>query len=209
VTLATTTTTTAAFTNIGGAGAIENYNLTNSGNDFLKFNIFNFGVFGTDLVGGGTDTITLNDTGPIGGTDNHVNVLNFKSGGGSGFDILAVQHNGTSISDGNYQSVQGTLFGTTNIAAGVEVVNMDPSGGLFPTGDFPVVWNQAVARTYFDNQIAMIALGDYTFVAYSGADAYIMTVDINTANTFADAGIDLVGVLQGVGSNTMLASNFA
>ena len=213
VNLSTTTTSTTAFT---GTNPIEKYNLTNSGNDTFKANVTTTPIVTVDLVGGGTDTVTINDANAtIGGpgvgpnNDGHANVLNFKSGGGSGFDVLAVQHSGTAISDGNYQSIGGSLLGT-NVSAGVEVVNMDPnSGGIFAIGDFPVVWSQAVARAYFDTPINMIALGDYTFVAYSGADAYIMAVDINTANTFADAGIDLIGVLQGVGNNSMLASNFA
>jgi hypothetical protein len=202
VTLTTTTGNSAAFTG-DGINYVENYNLTSALNDTFKVNAKFAGIvhFGVDLVGGGTDTITLNDDGVISGADVSANVLNFKSGGGSGFDILSVQHSGTSISNGNFLDA----FFNTNVGAGVNVVNVNTT----IIGDIASVWTQAVARTYLDAGIGMIAVGEYTMVAYNGADADIMTVKINTANTFADANIDLVGVLQGVGGNSMLSSNFA
>jgi len=214
VTLTTTTALTTAYTD---TNPIERYNLTSALNDTFKVNVTTTPIVTLDLVGGGTDTVTINDANAtIGGpgvgpnNDGHANVLNFQSGGGSGFDILAVQHAGASISNGNYQSVAGTLV-EADIAAGVNVVNLNPGGPVLnvPMGDFPVLWTQAVARAYFDNAIDDIAVGEYTFIAYSGADAYIMAVDINTVDSFANAGVDLIGILQGVGSNSMLASNFA
>ena len=52
-------------------------------------------------------------------------------------------------------------------------------------------------------------LDEYTVVVYSGANAYVMAVDVIAANNLGTAQIDLVGVLQGVGTNSMLANNFA
>ena len=213
VTLTSTTASSTAFTDLAnaGAGRVDNYILTNAGADTFRVNEQNAGQHTlVNLVGGGTDTLTLNDVNAVlPGADISASVFNFTSGGGGNFDVLSVLHNGTSISNLNYQSFGGSLFGT-NVTAGVNVINLNPtSGGIFALGDIASVWTQAVARTYIDAAVANVAVGDYTVVAYNGADADIMAMHIVTANNVATAQIDLVGVLHGVGSNSMLSSNFA
>ncbi|MFO1081068.1 MAG: hypothetical protein U1E23_10655, partial [Reyranellaceae bacterium] len=206
VTLDSTSANTTAFTNVVNLGVpeVEKYILTNAGADTFTVNTINAATkVSVDLVGGGHDTVKLNDGNASAsfGNDIRADVFNFTSGGGGEADFLNVQHQGTSISSGGFQ----TVTFATNVGAANNAINVNP----VLIGDIGSVWSQATARTYLDLAVNNIAVGDYTFVAYNGADADVMAVHIVTANTWANANIDLVGVLHGVGSNSMLASNFA
>ncbi|MFO1157551.1 MAG: hypothetical protein U1E60_01790 [Reyranellaceae bacterium] len=205
VTLSTTTVKTTASTGNGTGSLVENYVLSNTGNDFFTVNEAAGYTTQVDLTAGGSDFLTLNDTSAaaLPGVDLSTKVINFTSGSGAGFDTLAVLRAGGPISNAGFY----------NIA----VANTDVDGKAQHTAftvDSSVAtiagtWTQAAAQTALGTAIGKIDIGFYTMTVYSGSNADVMAVVIFNADDLATARIDLVGVLQNVGVNTLVAQNFS
>ncbi|MFO1160129.1 MAG: hypothetical protein U1E60_14905 [Reyranellaceae bacterium] len=209
VTLTTTAASTAAFAKFNGGDIdrVEDYVLSNAGNDFFTVNeqvhgdAYNIGL---DVTAGGHDFMTFNDVAAAPtGTDVATNVVGFTSGSGTGFDTLAVKQNGTPVSNAGFY----------NIATANTDINGKAAGTAFTVASSVATivgaWSQAAAQTALDTAIQMVDTGTYTMTVYNGASADVMIVKIVTANTLTDAQIDLVGVLQNVGVNTLVAQNFS
>ena len=116
-------------------------------------------------------------------------------------DVLQIQHGGIDISNRGFETV---IAAATDIVAGTGTVVVASNVAAIVGG-----WNQAAARTALDAAIEKIATGEYTMVVYNGSDADVMSVKIGTADSLADATVDLVGVLHNVGADTLVGFNFS
>ena len=194
---------TTAFT--GNLSApIENYVLSSGANDFFRVNngstLYHAKV---DLSGGGSDFVVLNDVSgaAFSGIDVSSTVVNFASGAGG--DLLQIQKQNASISTGSFQTI---VADATNVGATTKALVVNTSSTIMDDS-----WSQAEAQTALDEAINNIGTGNYAMTVYfTGATtgAYVMGVNIVTANTLTDAKIDLIGVLSNVANNTLTADNF-
>ncbi|MGD9883354.1 MAG: beta strand repeat-containing protein, partial [Reyranella sp.] len=205
VTLSSTTNNvTTAYTD---TDRIENYVLSSNANDFFRVN--NTSTAPADQVevnlsGGGTDFIVLNDGSgaALNSQDVRTTLVNFASGVGG--DVVQVQLNGASISSGG---AVVTAAVDQNIAAATTTVVYNSNLALMDG-----TWSAVEARAALDAALGAGTVADeqlLTMTVYNtDGGAYVMAVQVKDADTFSTANMDLIGVLNTVGVNTLVTTNF-
>jgi hypothetical protein len=204
-TVTLSSTTPNITTAYSGTDRIENYVLSNTGDDFFRVNNSTAGNFySVNITAGGSDRFNLNDnTAAVTGVDVHTTTVGFTGGATAlGGDVLQVQLNGASLSSGGFELI---VAADTDVGAGntTLVIRSD----IFIMGAF----SNANAQTAWGAATDMIAAGNYTGAVYfnDGGNTGYYIMAFTTAADMADAATyDLVGVLSLTAVNTLTAANF-
>ena len=121
--------------------------------------------------------------------------------------------NGAALADGAFQTVTSNA-GTTNIAAGTEVVELAINDAAFVTTSLGNDANSGNIENIIAAAINDIPTGNYTFIVYSNttgtANAGIYTVNItdNTNPDFGGMTVEHIMTLNGVGFGNLADANF-
>jgi hypothetical protein len=187
----------------------ETFVLQSNANDTATFKLANLGATShtIDITAGGADTITLNNVSIDNGTG-VVTVVGFSFLD----DKIGSQVNGTSIVTGAYVNADAGNKITGQASGNVIEIHSLGANGVqvaAPTNPLSLLaaLNQVLAN---GGSAADIADGDYTVIAYNGNNGYVYQVNIAGANGTGggDDTVELIGILQNVGADTLTAANF-
>ena len=191
--------TTAAGGSTVTAGTGADTVIINAGTSATSWTI----NLGSDLA---ADKIVFNHASLGLGDDTVATISNFVVAD----DRVAVNLNGTSLTDGSFQTVTATQ---TNISAGVEVVELVNSS--FVTASLTDDGNNGAIEAIIQSATNGIATGTYTFIIYSStnvstASAGIYTVNITDSTNPGSSGmtVEHIMTLSGVGYGNLTSANF-
>lgn len=197
--------------NVAANAAVENYVLLNTGNDQITFTLANAGAtaFSVDITASaGNDTVVLNNTSILAADTSVVTVTNFKVAN----DRIGSQVAAASIVTGAF--VNADAGNTVTAQTDGNIIHMN-STGLNGVSIAAPALDASLLTTL--NQVLTghgvvgdIANGNYTVVGYNGDSAYIYHVTIagGDGTAGADDIVELVGVLQHVGADSLTATKF-
>jgi hypothetical protein len=185
----------------------ETFVLQSNANDTATFKLANNSTTShtIDITAGGADTITLNNVSIDGGTG-VVTVVGFGA-----TDTIGSQVNGTSIVTGAYVTADAGNKITGQVAGNVIEIHSLGANGVqvaAPLNDASLLAALNQVLTNGGNG-ADIANGNYTVIAYNGNNGYLYQLTIAGGNGTAggDDTVELIGILQNVGADTLTATN--
>ncbi|TFH86521.1 DUF4214 domain-containing protein [Billgrantia azerbaijanica] len=188
--------------------AVENYVLSANDDDFTFTQADADATLRTVDLGGGADTLTINNA-TIEATEanDYVTVSNFQVGDDSiSSQVAGTAHNSayqTITSGGSNLTVGANSIVEieTDVATAITLTDVTDGGGI----------ESLIASAVADSTSA--GTNDLTFVVYDGSgNAGLYQANITTSDAdlnTADFGIELVGVFDGIGADALTAGNFA
>jgi hypothetical protein len=186
----------------------ETFVLQSNANDTATFKLANNSTTShtIDITAGGADTITLNNV----SIDNGTGVVTVVGFGAT--DVIGSQVAGTSIVTGAYVTADAGNKITNQTSGNVIEIHSLGANGVqvaAPTNDASLLAALNLVLTNGGNA-SDIANGDYTVIAYNGNNGYVYQVYIAGGNGTAgnDDTVELIGILQNVGADTLTAANF-
>ena len=186
----------------------ETFVLQSNANDTATFTLKNVSTIShtIDITAGGADTITLNNVSIDGGTG-VVTVVGFGAD-----DQIGSKVNGTSIVTGAYVNADAGNKITGQASGNViEIHSLGANGVQVAAPTNPLSLLAALNQVLVNGGSgADIADGDYTVIAYNGNNGYVYQVNIagGDGTGGGDDTVELIGILQNVGADTLTAANF-